>query len=139
LLCEAYSENLNFAEIVVERSRNMRRKIRTARIYLWVSPAEKIAWNAKAASVGLDLNEYIRRCVERRAIAPMPPEVNRATAIELGKIGVNLNQQVRAINTAIASGQHIPNVDETLLITREVLGTVKKLQAELLYSASHQN
>ncbi|MFP5275031.1 MAG: hypothetical protein ACLGGO_33355 [Coleofasciculus sp.] len=30
------------------------------------------------------------------------PEVNRQTAMELGKIGVNLNQQIRAMNTAIA-------------------------------------
>jgi hypothetical protein len=126
LLCEAFSENL-------ELRRNMnRRKIRTARIYLWVSPAEKIAWNAKAASVGLDLNEYVRRCVERRAIAPIPPEVNRATAIELGRIGVNLNQQVRAMNTALASGQHIPNVEEALAVTKEVLGAVRSLQGELI-------
>ena len=94
-----------------------RPKIYTARCELRLTPAEKVAWNAKAESVGLDLSEYIRRCVERRAIAPKPPEVNRATAIELGRIGVNLNQQVRAINTAIASGQQIPNVDKARLKT----------------------
>jgi hypothetical protein len=109
-----------------------RRKIRTARIYLWVSPAEKIAWNAKAASVGLDLNEYVRRCVERRAIAPMLPEVNRATAIELGRIGVNLNQQVRVMNTALASGQHIPNVEESLAEVQKVYEKVRELQGQLL-------
>jgi hypothetical protein len=39
---------------------------------------------------------------------PTPmPEVNRLTAAELGKIGVNLNQQIRAMNTAIGSGQDI--------------------------------
>jgi hypothetical protein len=40
------------------------------------------------------------------------PEVNRVTAVELGKIGVNLNQQIRAMNRAVAEGQDIPNIDE---------------------------
>jgi hypothetical protein len=56
----------------------------------------------------MNLNEYIRRCVEQRALTTVQPEVNRITALELGRIGVNLNQQVRAMNTAIASGQYIP-------------------------------
>lgn len=111
-----------------------RTKTRTARVYLWLTPTEKETWISKAAAVGLDLNEYIRRCVEKKAIAPVPiiPEVNRLTAMQLGKIGVNLNQQVRAMNTAIASGQFIPNIDEALEVTREVLATVRTLQSGLL-------
>jgi hypothetical protein len=35
---------------------------------------------------------------------------NRLTASELGHIGVNLNQQIRAMNTAISSGQDIPTL-----------------------------
>jgi hypothetical protein len=48
--------------------------------------------------------------VERRQITTTKkPEVNRKTAVELGRIGVNLNQLQRAMNTAVASGQDIPN------------------------------
>jgi Bacterial mobilisation protein (MobC) len=108
-----------------------RTKIRTARHNIWLTPDEKVRWFAKASEAGLNLNEYIRRCVERRTITPIQPEVNRHTAIELGRIGVNLNQLVRAINTAIASGQHIPNVSLTLSVVSEVYKAVNKLQLEL--------
>ena len=55
------------------------------------------------------------------AITQALPEVNhtRTTRIELGRIGVNLNQQVRAMNTAVTSGQHIPNVEESLAVVKE--------------------
>jgi hypothetical protein len=70
-----------------------RPKTRTLRHELRLTPAEKESRSVQASQVGLDGEcEYIRRCVERRAIAPVPPEVNRLTAVELGRIGVDLNQ-----------------------------------------------
>jgi hypothetical protein len=66
-----------------------------------MTPAEKESWSARAAEVGLDLSEYIRRCVERRKMAPIQPEVNRQTMTQLGRIGVNLNQ--------LASGDEYSN------------------------------
>jgi hypothetical protein len=109
-----------------------RTKTRTARLSLWLTPQEKETWKAKAAAAGMNLNEFIRCCVERRAIAPVPPEVNRVTAVELGRIGVNLNQLVRAMNTAIALGQLLPNVKEALNQVKAVDEAVKKIQSELL-------
>ncbi len=108
-----------------------RPKTRTLRHELRLTNDEKVRWSIKATAAGLNLNEYIRRCVERRTITPIQPEVNRQTAIELGKIGVNLNQQVRAMNSAIAEGQHIPNVNESLAVVEDVYKTLKKLQLEL--------
>jgi hypothetical protein len=64
-------------------------KTRTLRYELRMTPVEKESWSVKASLVGLDLSEYIRRCVERRVMVPVQPEVNRATAVELGRIGVN--------------------------------------------------
>ncbi len=110
----------------------VRLKTRTVRHPLWLTPAEKKNWNAKAAAAGMNLNEFIRCCVERRAIAPVPPEVNRATAVELGRIGVNLNQLVRAMNTAIALGQLLPDVEEALNQVKAVDEAMKKIQSELL-------
>ncbi len=117
----------------------VRTKTRTVRAYVWLTPAEKKNWNAKAAAAGMNLNEYIRRCVERRALTTAQPEVNRITAVELGRIGVNLNQQVRAMNTALASGQYIPNVSEALGVVEEVYQLLKKLQSELLGTDDREN
>lgn len=109
-----------------------RTKTRTTRAYVWLTPQEKSNWKIKAASAGMSLNDYVRCCVERRKMPAAIPEVNRQTAMEHLKIGVNLNQQVRAMNTALASGQTIPNVEEALLLVTEVLKLVKQLQEELL-------
>jgi hypothetical protein len=109
-----------------------RTKTRTARHNIWLTPAQKNAWKEKAAAAGMNLNEYIRSCVERRKIPKPQPEINRVTAVELGRIGVNLNQQIRAMNTAIASGQNIPNLEESLAVVQEVYEAVRALQGELL-------
>jgi hypothetical protein len=118
----------------------VRIKTRTVRYELRLTPVEKESWSVKAAAVGLDLSEYIRRCVERRQITTtIQPEVNRQTAVELGRIGVNLNQLQRAMNTSVASGQFIPNVDESLAVVQEVEKVVKELQRELLGSHDREN
>lgn len=109
-----------------------RTKTRTARQSLWLTPDEKERWSKKAAAASLSLNEYIRLCVDKRKITPAPPEVNRTTAVELGRIGVNLNQLVRAINTVVASDQQIPSVSEVLNLIDEVNLIIKKLHSELL-------
>jgi hypothetical protein len=97
-----------------------------------VNSEEKNDWKTKATSLGMCLNDYIRSCVERRKIPTPMPEVNRRTAVELGHIGVNLNQQIRAMNTAIASGQDIPNIEESLAVVEKVYEAVRELQGELL-------
>jgi hypothetical protein len=118
----------------------VRIKTRTLRYELRLTPVEKESWSVKASSMGLDLSEYIRRCVERRQITTtIQPEVNRKTAVELGRIGVNLNQLQRAMNTSIASGQFIPNVDESLAVVKEVEKAVKELQRELLGSHDRED
>lgn len=109
-----------------------RTKTRTTRAYVWLTPEEKNDWKNKAASLGMCLNDYIRCCVERRKIPRPMPEVNRLTAASLGKIGVNLNQQIRAMNTAIVEGQDIPNIEESLAVVEKVYEAVRELQTELL-------
>ncbi len=117
-----------------------RLKTRTLRYELRLTPVEKVRWSVKASSMGLDLSEYIRRCVERRQITTtIQPEVNRQTAVELGRIGVNLNQLQRAMNTSVASGQFISNVEESLAVVQEVYKTVKELQFQLLGSHDREN
>jgi hypothetical protein len=109
-----------------------RTKTRTIRHSLWLTPDEKERWGKKAASANQSLNEYIRLCVEKRKITPAPPEVNRTTAVELGRIGVNLNQLVRAINTVVALNQEISNLSEVLNLIDEVNLVIRELHLELL-------
>jgi hypothetical protein len=118
----------------LKESSMTRLKTRTLRYELRLTPVEKESWSLKASALGLDLSEYIRRCVERRQITTtIQPEVNRLTAVELGKIGVNLNQLQRAMNTAIASDQNIPNLEESLAVVKKVYEAVRTLQGELLF------
>jgi hypothetical protein len=49
-------------------------------------------------------------------------------AVELGRIGVNLNQQILAMNTAVASGQDIPNIEESLAVVEKVYEAIRALQ-----------
>jgi hypothetical protein len=63
-------------------------------------------------------------------------EVNRLTAVELGKTGVNLNQQILAMNRAVAEGQDIPNIDEAKEAVNKVYEAVRALQGELLLGGS---
>ncbi len=56
--------------------------------------------------------------------------------MELGRIGVNLNQLQRAMNTAVASGQDIPNLEESLAVVEKVYDAVRALQGELLFGDS---
>ena len=56
--------------------------------------------------------------------------------MELGRIGVNLNQLIRAMNTAVASGQDIPNLEESLAVVEKVYDAVRALQGELLFGDS---
>ena len=113
-----------------------RTKKRTTRAYVWLTPEEKSAWKTLAASSGMNLNDYIRSCVERRKIPQSLPEVNRLTAVSLGKIGVNLNQQILAMNRAVAEGQDIPNIDEAKEAVNKVYEAVRALQGELLLGGS---
>jgi hypothetical protein len=55
-----------------------------------------------------------------KSLPPNSGEVNRQTAVELGRIGVNLNQLIRVMNTAVASGQDIPNIKESLAVVEKV-------------------
>ena len=109
-----------------------RTKTRTIRQSLWLTPYEKEHWSKKAAAASLSLNEYIRLCVDKRKITAAPPEVNRTTAVELGRIGVNLNQLVKAINTVVALNQEIPNLSEVLNLINEVSLVIRELHLELL-------
>ncbi len=76
---------------------------------------------------------------EGKSPPPFSQKLIAKKAVELGRIGVNLNQLIRAMNTSVASGQFIPNVEESLAVVQEVEKAVKELQFQLLGSHERQN
>jgi len=50
------------------------------------------------------------------------PPINYETLYQLGKVGNNLNQQVKAFNTALKTGIDMPGVLESLETVNEVAG-----------------
>jgi hypothetical protein len=60
-----------------------------------VTPAERDSLKKRAGAMRMAV--YMRQCSLHRAPCSVP-EINRSTAIELGRIGNNLNQLARAAN-----------------------------------------
>ena len=108
------------------------KKTRTVGKLVMLTPTEKKEWLALAEKAGLDLNTYIRSCVERRKITPPLPRVNYETVYQLGKVGNNLNQQVKAFNTALKTGMELPDILENLETVNEVRKLLREVQSQLL-------
>lgn len=108
------------------------KKTRTVGKLIMLTPTEKKEWLALAEKVGMDLNSYIRSCVERRKITPALPPVNYETVYQLGKVGNNLNQQVKAFNTALKTGIELPGIVESLETVNEVRKLLREVQFQLL-------
>lgn len=108
------------------------KKTRTVGKLVMLTPTEKQEWLALAEKAGLDLNTYIRSCVERRKITPPLPRVNYKTVYQLGKVGNNLNQQVKAFNTALKIGMELPGILENLETVNQVRKLLREVQSQLL-------
>ncbi len=101
-----------------------KKKTRTEYIALLLTPEERKDWESKASAALMKLSQYIRHCVESRAIAHALPTINKHTYLELGRIGTNLNQAVTALNYAKKAGQPLPQLDE-------LSGTIHSLNQKL--------
>jgi len=73
----------------------------------------------------MTLNKYIRSCVERRQTTPIQPAINIKVVAELSRIGNNLNQQTKAIHTALKWQENLKTVEE-------VANLLRQIQAELM-------
>jgi hypothetical protein len=108
------------------------KKTRTVGKLIMLTPTEKQEWLALAEKAGLDLNSYIRACVERRKITPLLPPINYQTVYQLGKVGNNLNQQVKAFHTALKTGMKLPGILENLETVNEIRKLLQEVQSQLL-------
>jgi hypothetical protein len=106
-------------------------KRKTAQHLLLLEPHQKKEWKRKASEAGMTLNRYIRNCVEKRRIT-VQPEVNLKLIVQLSRIANNLNQQTKAIHTALKSGENPDNWNENLQAVEETMSLLRQIQAELM-------
>ena len=74
---------------------------------LRLSKAERAALEEKASEAGLKLSAYLREAGLNRTVRQRNnfiPQINRETYVELGRIGININQLAKAANTSVLKG-----------------------------------
>jgi hypothetical protein len=94
-----------------------------------ITNREKLQIEFRANLAGLKVSDYLRKTALQREIPRPIPQVNKETYSELTRIGININQLTRAVNTALKLG-HSPTIDPAEL--ENLQQTLKKLQLELL-------
>lgn len=87
------------------------------RLFIKCSTEDKIKIKEKAKNVGKDLSDYARNILLQKKISP---KIDLQTLIEIRRIGTNLNQITRRIN----SSKVIDNPQELLekieILTKEL-------------------
>lgn len=89
----------------------------------------------KAYQARVSITEFIRRAALRRQVVepPPPPQINWKLYEELGRIGNNLNQLVKGVNTAVKAGQPV-NIDarSLTLVVEQLKANIRETQMQLL-------
>ena len=94
-------------------------------------PSERKTMEQKAAAANLKLSEYLRAAGLNKTIRSQPkvPEINRATYVELGRIGNNINQLTKAAHISLKRGASC-NVNVAEL--SELNDLIKRMRLEIL-------
>ena len=104
---------------------------RTVEIHARVSPAERAAWRAKSAAVGVPLSDLLRQAMARtRTWTAAAAEVERERTRQVARIGNNLNQVARWANTN-ASGFEAVEVIVNLVDIARALRAVARVGGEV--------
>lgn len=109
--------------------------VRTKIMQIRVSEVEFEMIHSRAQEAGLSCSELFRR---NALLRPLPKRVTKIavqTYVELGKIGNNINQLTKAVNTAIALGQR-PRIDIAQL--EALLEVLHQIRREITQSDSSQ-
>ena len=99
---------------------------------LRLSPSERAVLEEKAKSCGLKLSAYLREAGLKKKISSRVnrvPEINRATYVELGRIGNNINQIAKAANISVKRGMGC-NVNPRELSA--LLALLKQIRLEVM-------
>ena len=99
---------------------------------LRLSASERTALEAKAEAAGLKLSPYLRQAGLNKTVSSKGngvPEINRATYVELGRIGNNINQMTKAAHKFLQRGMGC-NVNPTELSA--LLALLKQIRLEVV-------
>ena len=99
---------------------------------LRLSASERTVLEAKASAAGLKLSPYLRQAGLNKTISSKTnrvPAINRATYVELGRIGNNINQMTKAAHKSLQRGMGC-NVNPTELSA--LLRLLKQVRLEIL-------
>ncbi len=86
-----------------------------------VTAAERVFIEEQAAIAGVAPSEFVRRRALGRRIAPAPSAANDRLLLEINRVGVNLNQIARSLNS---DRPERADLFEALAELRRVLGLV---------------
>ena len=88
----------------------MSRSPRPVWVKIRASEAERASWHAKAGAAGLSLSDLVRQSIGKvRTWTVAAAEVERERTRELARIGSNLNQIARWVNTYKGRGRCGPD------------------------------
>ena len=86
-----------------------------------VSPAERAAWQAKAAAAGVPLSDLLRQAMARTRTWTAPAvAVERERTVQVARIGNNLNQLARWANTQAETAEAVEVIAHLVAIERAV-------------------
>jgi hypothetical protein len=106
----------------------MPQKEHTIRFHICLTPEEKEQVGQVAEDNALTMAELFRAKTIKNRLPRPATLVTRQTYWELGKVGNNLNQIAKAINTSVLMGEPVV-VDRALL--EEVRNLVKQVRKEI--------
>jgi hypothetical protein len=100
---------------------------RTAGLRLQLTPSERIELEFRAASVGMTLSEFCRIVLLSDLKKPAPsrrdPRALRALAVEISRVGNNLNQLAHIANQRNA----LPNERALDAVTERIIASLDKV------------
>jgi len=99
----------------------MSRPPRPVWVKIRASEAERARWHAKAREAGLSLSDLVRRSIGKvRTWTAASAEVERERTRELARIGSNLNQIARWVNTYKEGAEAVEILAHLVAIEREL-------------------
>ena len=99
----------------------MSRSPRPVWVKIRASEAERASWHAMASAAGLSLSDLLRRSIVKvRTWTVAAAEVERERTRELARIGSNLNQIARWVNTYKEGADAVQIIAYLVAIEREV-------------------
>ena len=95
---------------------------RTVQINVRLSAAERDAWRAKAAAVGVPLSDLLRQAMARtRTWTAANAAIERERTRQVARVGNNLNQLARWANTHASDAEAVEVAARLVSVERSLL------------------